>query len=650
LTRPIPAILSPSGSLFYGRNDPILDTMSTAEEQRSLGQNLPVYLPLVENHLIRLADLLPGEVGHAVNVHLYIVDLGHHPQFEAISYVWGNDNDSGGVSINCNGAELRVTKNLHSALARLRYRDRVRTLWADALCINQGNTRERSHHVSFMGLIYEAADGVLACMGDDRDGRAGDVVSLILDHKARSSGDSSLEHGRGIYTVKEALADSRWEGVSKLLLQPWFSRAWVIQEVGLAKSVIAVYGQEEFDYRDFIRLMKWVVSCAGQLEAKYNLWWWFIHHDWYDWSQPPDTPSARDLFIFLFQASAMACKDPKDHIYAFLGHPLMQLEDGTPLVVPDYRETFHFKTLYSNIARPLLSRGDTRILASVGHNEDSISEDLTWTPRWDIYLVTSDFGVLPENWYRFSGDMEENQKDAIRVDGKKIVVRGVLFDMVRKAVRFPILPPLCDAEAAAELPTTDYLKSLKSSNIPKGLLILDRALAEVKTGPVNYQSGGQGLFDIFSLTLCAGRTTYFYNPAEENMKQHRDNFAAYWSLRQSVLRPGEPGDDVGGNPDEGEADLFVLDIQQNCGGRSLVLTERGYVGLGPWISEPGDVFCLIPGSRVPFVLRRSHDQALQGGNARYLLVGEAYLHGLMRGEVLGLIFQEGLEEEAIEIW
>lgn len=53
----------------------------------------------------------------------------------------------------------------------------------------------------------------------------------------------------------------------------------MIQEVGLAKSVIALYGQEELDYRDFIRLMKWVVSHAGQLEVRYNLWWWFIYHD-----------------------------------------------------------------------------------------------------------------------------------------------------------------------------------------------------------------------------------------------------------------------------------------------------------------------------------------------------------------------------------
>ncbi|KAH6977624.1 heterokaryon incompatibility protein-domain-containing protein, partial [Ilyonectria destructans] len=116
---------------------------------------------------IRLANLLPVEAGDDIKIQLFIVELGHHPPFEALSYVWGNASDT--VSITCNGDQMLVTRNLHNALERLRYPDNVRTLWVDGICINQGNTKERSHHVAFMNLVYENADAVLADMGHDRD-------------------------------------------------------------------------------------------------------------------------------------------------------------------------------------------------------------------------------------------------------------------------------------------------------------------------------------------------------------------------------------------------------------------------------------------------------------------------------------------------
>ncbi|RYP76572.1 hypothetical protein DL771_001641 [Monosporascus sp. 5C6A] len=533
---------------------------------------------------------------------------------------------------------MPVTKNLHNALKRLRYPHKVRTLWVDAICINQGNTKERSHQVAFMDMIYKNADAVLVHMGEDRDGGGPQVVSLIEETKVRALSYPSFEDMPVIHTTDPILADSRWKEISRLLKLPWFSRAWVIQEAGLGKTVIAVYGHVEFDYHDFIRLMKWVVKYAGRLEARYDLVWWYIHLDWSDWSKPPNKTNAHDLLVFLYQARALKCTDARDHIYAFSGHSLMRSEDGTPIVTPDYETSV--EVLYRNIAAHFLSNGDTRIMASIEHDEDSFAKGQTWAPRWDINLIASDFGVLPENWYRFSGSTEGEREAKIGVYEKHIEARGVLFDVIRKSFKFPANIEADDPE----LPTPKYMESLKESNIPKDPLVLDWVLAEMKTGLVNYPNNGQDLIDAFSLALCAGRTTYLYEPAEENMKQHRDNFAAYWKLRQSALRRDEPTDDFNGDPNEGDAEQFVLDIQQSCQARSFVITQKGYVGLGPSITKAGDACSFIPGSRVPFVLRQS-----QGGDTRFRLVGEAYLHGLMRGEVFDLIGRDDLKEETIVI-
>lgn len=59
------------------------------------------------------------------------------------------------------------------------------------------------------------------------------------------------------------------------------------------------------------------------------------------------------------------------------------------------------------------------------------------------------------------------------------------------------------------------------------------------------------------------------------------------------------------------------------------LTKRNYVGLGPMSLEKGDVVCLLQGAKSPIGFRPS---AGGDSNRTYRLVGQAYVHGLMRGE------------------
>ena len=62
-------------------------------------------------------------------------------------------------------------------------------------------------------------------------------------------------------------------------------------------------------------------------------------------------------------------------------------------------------------------------------------------------------------------------------------------------------------------------------------------------------------------------------------------------------------------------------------------TGRGYIGLGHLSVHVGDQIWVLPGARVPFVFRRLAD-------GRYLLIGEAYIHGLMRGEAFEFMNSE----------
>ena len=103
----------------------------------------PLYLPLLEGKVIRLVELMPGANHEPISLRLLIAELGYHPEYEAVSYVWGNPRQP--TSILCNGRPLDITVSLNEVFRRVRYPDRSRLLWADAVCINQLHDRERSH-------------------------------------------------------------------------------------------------------------------------------------------------------------------------------------------------------------------------------------------------------------------------------------------------------------------------------------------------------------------------------------------------------------------------------------------------------------------------------------------------------------------------
>ncbi|KAI4179181.1 MAG: hypothetical protein L6R41_007995, partial [Letrouitia leprolyta] len=66
---------------------------------------------------------------------------------------------------------VEITVSLHGALKNLQ-RPEPRSLWADAICIDQSNIAERSSQVTMMGAIYERALSVQIWLGEDVDGDA----------------------------------------------------------------------------------------------------------------------------------------------------------------------------------------------------------------------------------------------------------------------------------------------------------------------------------------------------------------------------------------------------------------------------------------------------------------------------------------------
>jgi hypothetical protein len=87
-----------------------------------------------------------------------------------------------------------------------------------------------------------------------------------------------------------------------------------------------------------------------------------------------------------------------------------------------------------------------------------------------------------------------------------------------------------------------------------------------------------------------------------------------------------PGFELSANETHnGDARRYLANIQV-CNERCLFTTTGGYLDLGPRSTQVGDVVCVLFGGTVPFVLRRSGDD--------FRLHGEAYVYGVMNGEVI----------------
>jgi hypothetical protein len=73
-------------------------------------------------------------------------------------------------------------------------------------------------------------------------------------------------------------------------------------------------------------------------------------------------------------------------------------------------------------------------------------------------------------------------------------------------------------------------------------------------------------------------------------------------------------------------------VQQVSLYRRLIRTDNGRIGFGPEMSEKGDVVFILPGGKVPFVLRRI--EGFITGAPWVQLLGDAFIHGAMAGEMI----------------
>jgi hypothetical protein len=124
------------------------------------------YLPFSLPRAIRLLQLMPAAAGERLQCRLVVASLDERPKYEALSYEWGRHSQGAqNIHITCEGRSISITRNLAAALRVLRNESHPRTLWVDAICINQQSVAEKNCQVPLMKEIFELASQVIVWLG-----------------------------------------------------------------------------------------------------------------------------------------------------------------------------------------------------------------------------------------------------------------------------------------------------------------------------------------------------------------------------------------------------------------------------------------------------------------------------------------------------
>ena len=176
--------------------------------------------------------------------------------YDALSYTWGSTEMAAKITID--GNTTYITRNLYLALQHLRFEDKDRILWIDAICINQGDNEEKQHQVQQMGYIYKEAEQVVIWLGQgtNETDLLLDFIKHLHENNVRIEGDWKRSaqlwmHHRTI-TQPRLREMERWrEGMVFLLGRPWFRRIWILQEIANARVATVICGKKSVSARTF---------------------------------------------------------------------------------------------------------------------------------------------------------------------------------------------------------------------------------------------------------------------------------------------------------------------------------------------------------------------------------------------------------------
>ncbi|KAL5603905.1 hypothetical protein FOVSG1_006655 [Fusarium oxysporum f. sp. vasinfectum] len=574
------------------------------------GNTVPLYPALDAWYpSTRLLVLLPGQLEDSIQCDLLVVNLDDSPHYEALSYVWGGTTQK--LTVTIAGKPVVVTDNLHAALYHLRYPDRDRVLWVDALCINQSDDREKMQQVGMMGKIFQGSLHCLVWLGEIstvndkglrytvQDAKAAfEMIRLITDDEMEGDLPASL----GTSTARKGAVNA----LSGMMIRGnmWWQRVWTVQEAVLPAQKIILWHTDSIPWTKCIQAAEQMVEPTERHRKVIDL----LSPELYSFDVNEFITPFLSLELTkeeeypLFTAHRWRYReatDPRDKVYGLLG---LINRAHVPSINCDY--ALSAVSVFTKFTLDLI------------RFDESLSPLLGWRgelhatpglPTWALDMVRPSPLV---NWgckfwehfdrYRFfSADGCSKLVLATRCDESVLALKGLIVDTVC----------LVDEGIAVDerviLPNEDFARVIERRQ-----QLLDKFIKDFP-GKAASRSDWK---NAFWKTMLGDAVT----------------------LDERVTRRATPED----------ADLFdqfLKDWQWNEAAESLrsmvlnqafFITQSGYLGIGPPHTRSGDVVCIFSGGRVPFILRSTEgDLRITSIGNSWTFIGDSFVQGIMDGEL-----------------
>ena len=583
------------------------------------------YEPFQRDAEIRIVRLLPGSKRQHLECQLIPVPLEGSPiAYDAVSYVWGEPQQK--YSIICEGKTIPITRALHTTLLHLRKANDHRDLWVDQLCINQQDTVERSKQVQKMADIYKNAEQVVIWLGEksnhieDAFKTAARIAEIVTECGTDNgiSDDQLRELGLPSHRSKE------FDALGAVLQLPWFSRAWVVQEVGMSKAAVISCGPFSMPWSDFALTVSRLQSSASRrMGALYTYNGSPAERVgqillWERWRK--EFNAKADLFKVFSYIKNCEATDPRDKLFAFAG--LANLK-----ITPDY--SLPPSSVYTLFACDFIRRalkGDRStwspqerrrsphsVIAGFLCNAGKLYHHIelpSWVPDWSFRQNCRPFWTSKqihhdlELAYSAGGDILTD----CGLDGTRLRISGVLVDTITQAGRVDLSNARDLSEKQLQQRCLDWWYECAAMHM---LL------------PVTYMTG-EARNEAMMQTLVAG-LNYENERAPLNWA-----FNSYYHF-QNYVHGRFGGLLVSKSTLSERNEMSSYPVVSTIFGRVFFITQRGCTGLAPYGVQPGDEVAVMLGCDIPLMLRRQ-GHGLDG--PEFHLLGECFMHGIMFGEAV----------------
>lgn len=546
------------------------------------------------------------------------VSLNDNPEFKALSYTWGDPNVVHSILVD--NKAFSTTLNASSALKALRYGDRARVLWIDAICIDQSNLEERAAQVKMMGTIYRMASSVRVWLGPN-DNEDVDAIPIL----------KSMTSARGVedtFGYKDS-AEYRKKQVERFFARSWWERLWVVQEVALGKHVVFQQGADELKYEELVTAYKMTDSAFSESlnghkygtygEGGYQFMETFepVHvlnqiRDLCAVGDGEESSVRERTMAWSTAANLLRSRKAtveRDRLYALFGllpHRVLQ----TPSMMPSYLGTTEeaFIEATYGIIESSKSFMVFNFLRGNSDSKASAAQLPSWVPDWRLGPCDKHEGNLRVAREQLSDASKSTPFYLQRLSSNTICLKGFLVDLVHLSeynAIFPTTSAFLDGchsrwrelwanSSPDNAMLKNYLDGTDAETAFRRTMVWDCELgSEEGTLKRLTQAEGLAMFEAHDCAVEIG---------------HGDD----WDIAGQHLTA---------------MDARRTKYMMNCAkDRAFFVTVIGLIGMTHADLDSGDHVFIVAGSSHPIILRPSKRYA-----DTWQAVAECYLHGFMDG-------------------